>query len=310
MKFYNKDINTIAINALIDCGEITLATIGSLRCKLLPSAIKNGAITPPRQVVEFHCKSKEGINTLSQLIAWSYSITLEESDKVYQSWLNNIRSQTTDGIIYTIDGLGSICISVNNCIIFTAAEEFSEQLNPLNQEFPQESISIPESEQKAEPTKKSNRSESLQKTDESSNEPFWKSTAMVFIILFIAASSAAILMYFKKPVETIREIKIEKIITDTIYVNEPKAANSTSENITDGKYHIIAGVFKSEANARKVADKFSLKGIAPIIEFIKEREEYFISIKSFDSQQEAQKYLNTLGVANEETLESYWIYKF
>lgn len=321
MKFYNEDINRIAINALIDCGEIAFTNIGALRCKLLPSTIKEGSITPPRQVVEFHCAARAEANSLTQLIAWSYSISLEEAETAYNSWLTNIRTETSNGIIYTIDGLGTICTSMNNSTIFTTDREFTLQLNPLTQEFSQEPTAA--QEVSYEPNKEIIMNDEKQPTTES-NESFWKNLSALFIVLFVLALVAALFIYTKKPKEVIREIKIEKVITDTIYIGESTAIaeeagvktetatplSTTTGSISNGKFHIIAGVFKSQANAEKAIKEFTKDGVTPIVEFIKERNEYFVSIGSFNTRQEAQKHLNTLGLANEKNYESHWIYQF
>ncbi|MEG1649099.1 MAG: SPOR domain-containing protein [Rikenellaceae bacterium] len=349
MKFYNNDINIIAINALIDCGELELTNIGALRCRLLPATIKNGAITPPRQIIEFHSTAHVGANSLTQIIAWSYNVPVAEAETAYDTWLANIKAETSSFAIYSIAGLGTIQISENGTSIFIADTEFLAQLNPLSQK-PSDTIQesaihhikemiekekrlegkeeIEENREAEKKSEKENKEKEESKHEEENESQdkcdninidntsivdnnYWRNIAIIFISLFIIASALSFYLYIKKPTEVIREIKIEKIIKDTIFVNSTNLQNEQKQNtITDGRFHIIGGVFKTLANAEKAAKAFTKDGVTPIIEFIKEREEYFVSVASFDTKQDAQKYLNTLGLANEKTYESYWIYKF
>ncbi len=120
-------------------------------------------------------------------------------------------------------------------------------------------------------------------------KPVWK---IIFVVLGVAVVAAIVYFIFiKEPKFNHNDIAE---IADTTTVAKPQSAPvqesvepaTADQNLTTGKYHIIAGAFIVEKNASAYMEELQKKGYNPHI-ILKKNEYSFISLFSYPTFKEA-----------------------
>ncbi|MFI3314518.1 MAG: SPOR domain-containing protein [Rikenellaceae bacterium] len=194
-------------------------------------------------------------------------------------------------------------------------ETISSELPNLDEFMPSKKDETPEietttndkkeNEMKSEPTKVEpviNNSTNSDKPE--GNNQLGKKIALIIVILFML-STIGVLVYKnqQKPIEVIREITVEKVVVDTVYIEKPEVI----ELISNGKYQVICGAFDIKENGEKCLTRFKARGYSPYMQYIENKGLYFVSLGGYTELREAQEALNEVVLKVYEE-DGYWIY--
>ena len=104
---------------------------------------------------------------------------------------------------------------------------------------------------------------------------------------------------FQKLQDELKKVQLEEeMVNETVDPVENPKENIVKRpgNKFAGKFTIQLGTYRSQADSKKFADGFSIRGYDTIIQEIESPEQgivYRVSLGVFDSEEEAQEYVNT-----------------
>jgi len=124
------DINDLIFGVLAQYGSVSLPSVGALRSVRVPASFTaEGMIDPPRRMVEFSNEIGDD-ESLPELMAERYSISLAAATERYDRWLASVSARITDGVRYTIDGVGTLNLFAEGSAIFSMDSNLRMLLNP------------------------------------------------------------------------------------------------------------------------------------------------------------------------------------
>jgi hypothetical protein len=276
---------------------------------------------PPKKVISFntHIKNNDGLlaNHIAQAEKTSYDYAVSAIEYEVLNWKKNLHENRT----FSIKNIGVLSLNAENNILFTP----NEQTNYLAQSFgltsfvspavkresalPKPEITFEKSTSVIVETKTVIEEEQavfnfVPETKERS--PYLKYAA-VFVLGLAIAGSIAYPMYQNQItsetvlVETAVQKKVQRKIQEaTFFIKTPIPAVTLSlksnkeEKEAKMPYHIMAGAFRSEANAQKRYRQLIKKGFDARVLGINKNGLYPVLYGSYSSFAEAEKERNTI----------------
>lgn len=124
------DINDLIFGVLAQYGSVSFPSVGALRSVRVPASFTaGGTIESPRRIVEFSNEIGDD-KSLPELIAERDSISLADATGRYDEWLASVSVRITDGVRYTIEGVGTLNLFAEGSAIFSMDPGLRTLLNP------------------------------------------------------------------------------------------------------------------------------------------------------------------------------------
>jgi hypothetical protein len=275
---------------------------------------------PPKKVVSFntHIKNNDGLlaNHIAQAEKTSYDYAVSAIEYEVLNWKKNLLENRT----FSIKNIGVISLNSEDNILFTPYE----QTNYLAQSFGLTSFVSPAVKRE---TAVAQQQTSLEKpaptaastavvveqdkpvfnfVPETRERSSYLKYAAVFVIGLAVAGSIGYPMYQNQIasetvlVETAVQKKVQRKIQEaTFFIQTPIPAVTLSlkadkEEVTKMPYHIMAGAFRSEANAQKRYKQLIAKGFKARVLAVNKSGLYPVLYGSYSTFAEAEKEKNTI----------------
>jgi hypothetical protein len=227
---------------------------------------------PPKKMISFnsHLKNNDGLlaNHIAQAEKTSYDYAVSAIEYEVLNWKKALQENK----FFTIKNIGVLTLNADNNILFTP----NEQTNFLTQSFGLSSFVSPAVKreiefQKVEVTAERAPIEFIPETRKTS---VYLKYAAVFVLGLAATGSIGYPLYQNQIasetilVETAVQKQVQnKIQEATFFIQSPiqavtlsVKANKEANEAAKLPYHIMAGAFRSEANAQKIYDQLIAKG--------------------------------------------------
>lgn len=272
---------------------------------------------PPKKVISFntHIKNNDGLlaNHIAQAEKTSYDYAVSAIEYEVLNWKKSLQENRT----FSIKNIGVLSLNAENNILFSP----NEQTNYLAQSFGLTSFVSPAVKRETEAVKTETVFEKPTAVTEEFEEekpvfsfvpetrersPYLKYAA-VFVIGFAIAGSIGYPMYQNQIasetvlVETAVQKKVERKIQEaTFFIKTPIPAVTLSlksnkeEKEAKMPYHIMAGAFRSEANAQKRYKQLIAKGYNARVLGINKNGLYPVLYGSYTTFAEAEKERSTI----------------
>ena len=269
---------------------------------------------PPKKVISFntHIKNNDGLlaNHIAQVEKTSYDYAVSAIEYEVLNWKKSLQENRT----FSIKNIGVLSLNTENNILFTP----NEQTNYLAQSFGLTSFVSPAVKREVELTKTETvfeKSTSVVIEEEKpvfnfvpetrERSPYLKYAA-IFVIGLAVTGSIGYPMYQNQIasetvlVETAVQKKVQRKIQEaTFFIKTPIPAvtlSLKSEKAVEAKmpYHIMAGAFRSEANAQKRYNQLIAKGFKARVLAINKNGLYPVLYGSYSSFAEAEKERNKI----------------
>ena len=267
---------------------------------------------PPKKVISFntYIKNNDGLlaNHIAQAEKTSYDYAVSAIEYEILNWKKSLQENRT----FLIKNIGILTLNSENNILFTP----NEQTNYLAQSFGLTSFVSPAVKREAELSKTEivfEKSVSVIEEEKPvfnfipetrERSPFLKYAA-VFVIGLAVAGSIGYPMYQNQIatetilVETAVQKQVQhKIQEATFFIQTPIPAVTLSlkSNKEEAKmpYHIMAGAFRSEANAQKRYNQLIAKGFKARVLGINKNGLYPVLYGSYSTFAEAEKEKNMI----------------
>ncbi|AOW08788.1 HU domain-containing protein [Flavobacterium gilvum] len=266
---------------------------------------------PPKKMISFntHIKNNDGLlaNHIAQVEKTSYDYAVSAIEYEVLNWKKTLQENRT----FLIKNIGVLSLNAENNIIFTP----NEQTNYLAQSFGltpfvspavKREVELPKAEIVVEKTATNIEEETPVFNLESETRersPFLKYAA-VFVIGLAVAGSIGYPMYQNQIaservlVEATVQKKVQKKIQEaTFFIQSPipavtlslKSNKEEKEEVAKLPYHIMAGAFRSEANAQKRYRQLIAKGFDARVLGINKNGLYPVLYGSYATFAEAEK---------------------
>jgi len=269
---------------------------------------------PPKKVISFntHIKNNDGLlaNHIAQVEKTSYDYAVSAIEYEVLNWKKSLQENRT----FSIKNIGVLSLNTENNILFTP----NEQTNYLAQSFGLTSFVSPAVKREVELTRTETvfeKSTSVVIEEEKpvfnfvpetrERSPYLKYAA-IFVIGLAVTGSIGYPMYQNQIasetvlVETAVQKKVQRKIQEaTFFIKTPIPAvtlSLKSEKAVEAKmpYHIMAGAFRSEANAQKRYNQLIAKGFKARVLAINKNGLYPVLYGSYSSFAEAEKERNKI----------------
>ncbi len=126
----SNEINDLIFGVLAQYRSVSLPSVGALRSVRVPASFTaDGTIDPPHRIVEFSNEIGDD-ESLPELIAERYSISSAAATERYDEWLASVSARITDGVRYTIEGVGTLNLFAEGSAIFSMDADLRTLLNP------------------------------------------------------------------------------------------------------------------------------------------------------------------------------------
>jgi hypothetical protein len=227
---------------------------------------------PPKKMISFnsHLKNNDGLlaNHIAQAEKTSYDYAVSAIEYEVLNWKKALQENK----FFNLKNIGVLSLNSDNNILFTP----NEQTNFLTQSFGLSSFVSPAVKreiefQKVEVTAERAPIEFIPETRKTS---VYLKYAAVFVLGLAATGSIGYPLYQNQIasetilVETAVQKQVQnKIQEATFFIQSPVPAvtlsvkaNNEAKEETKLPYHIMAGAFRSEANAQKIYDQLIAKG--------------------------------------------------
>ncbi|MCX4359059.1 MAG: hypothetical protein OSJ22_05425 [Rikenellaceae bacterium] len=124
------DINDLIFGVLAQYGSVSLPSVGALRSVRVPASFTvDGTIDPPLRIVEFSNEIGDD-KSLPELIAERHSVSQATATERYDHWLASVSVRITNGMRYTIEGVGTLNLFAEGSAIFSMDHGLRTLLNP------------------------------------------------------------------------------------------------------------------------------------------------------------------------------------
>lgn len=270
---------------------------------------------PPKKMISFnsHIKNNDGLlaNHIAQAEKTSYDYALSAIEYEVLNWKKALQENRS----FAIKNIGILILNAENNIHFTP----NEQTNYLAQSFGLTSFVSPEVKREIELVKLETVTEIpktvieeekpifnfIPETETKRNTPYLKYAA-VFVVGLAVAGTVGYPIYQNQIanetllVETAVQKKVQNKIQEATFFIQTPIPSVTLSLKSDKKetvklpYHIMAGAFRSEANAQKRYDQLSAKGFYPRILGVNKNGYYPVLYGSYTTFAEAEKEKNRI----------------
>lgn len=269
---------------------------------------------PPKKVISFntHIKNNDGLlaNHIAQAEKTSYDYAVSAIEYEVLNWKKSLQENRT----FSIKNIGVLSLNAENNILFTP----NEQTNYLAQSFGLTSFVSPAVKREVELPKPETVLEKATTVIEEEKPIFnfvpevrerspYLKYAAVFVIGLAIAGSIGYPMYQNQIasetvlVETAVQKKVQRKIQEaTFFIKTPIPAVTLSlksnkeEEVAKMPYHIMAGAFRSEANAQKRYNQLVAKGFKARVLGINKNGLYPVLYGSYATFAEAEKEKDTI----------------
>lgn len=270
---------------------------------------------PPKKMISFnsHIKNNDGLlaNHIAQAEKTSYDYALSAIEYEVLNWKKALQENRS----FAIKNIGILILNAENNIHFTP----NEQTNYLAQSFGLTSFVSPAVKREIELVKLETVTEIpktvieeekpifnfIPETETKRNTPYLKYAA-VFVVGLAVAGAVGYPIYQNQIanktllVETAVQKKVQNKIQEATFFIQTPIPSVTLSLKSDKKetvklpYHIMAGAFRSEANAQKRYDQLAAKGFYPRILGVNKNGYYPVLYGSYTTFAEAEKEKNRI----------------
>jgi hypothetical protein len=247
---------------------VTVPGFGAFLTEIQPAQLVESTNTfyPPKKVISFnsHLKNNDGLlaNHISQSEKIEYEIAVQNISKEVSLWKNALLNQ--QNIVF--NSVGTLHLNTSGTLRFEA----SSQVNFHTSSFGLNSFVSPLVQREIiEKMPESVESEPIVLVPEivTSSRNSYLKYAAIFILALTAAGSIGYKMYDAKIDEETRLVQTEvqkdvqnKIQQATFFIENPLPNVTLTVKEENKAYHIVAGAFSSEANAKKQLKMLDAKG--------------------------------------------------
>jgi hypothetical protein len=247
---------------------VTVPGFGAFLTEIQPAQLVESTNTfyPPKKVISFnsHLKNNDGLlaNHISQSEKIEYEIAVQNISKEVSLWKNALLNQQN----IVLNSVGTLHLNTSGTLRFEA----SSQVNFHTSSFGLNSFVSPLVQREIiEKMPKSVESEPIVLVPEivTSSRTSYLKYAAIFILALTAAGSIGYKMYDAKIDEETRLVQTEvqkdvqnKIQQATFFIENPLPNVTLTVKEENKAYHIVAGAFSSEANAKKQQKMLDAKG--------------------------------------------------
>lgn len=224
---------------------------------------------PPKKMISFnsHLKNNDGLlaNHIAQAEKTSYDYAVSAIEYEVLSWKKALQENRT----FSIKNIGILSLNADNNILFTP----NEQTNYLTQSFGLSTFVSPAIKREVELQKETivTEKEPIEFIPETKKTNVYLKYAAIFVLGLAATGTIGYPLYQKQIasetilVETAVQKQVQnKIQEATFFIQTPIPAVTLSlksnKEVTKLPYHIMAGAFRSEANAQKRHNQLIAKG--------------------------------------------------
>jgi hypothetical protein len=223
---------------------------------------------PPKKMISFnsYLKNNDGLlaNHIAQAEKTSYDYAVSAIEYEVLSWKKALQENRT----FSIKNIGTLSLNADNNILFTP----NEQTNYLTQSFGLSTFVSPAVKREVELQKETVVAEKapIEFIPETRKTNVYLKYAAIFVLGLAATGTIGYPLYQNQIasetilVETAVQKQVQnKIQEATFFIQTPIPAvtlSLKSNKETKMPYHIMAGAFRSEANAQKRYDQLVAKG--------------------------------------------------
>lgn len=224
---------------------------------------------PPKKMISFnsHLKNNDGLlaNHIAQAEKTSYDYAVSAIEYEVLSWKKALQENRT----FSIKNIGILSLNADNNILFTP----NEQTNYLTQSFGLSTFVSPAIKREVELQIETivTEKEPIEFIPETKKTNVYLKYAAIFVLGLAATGTIGYPLYQKQIasetilVETAVQKQVQnKIQEATFFIQTPIPAVTLSlksnKEVTKLPYHIMAGAFRSEANAQKRHNQLIAKG--------------------------------------------------
>jgi hypothetical protein len=255
---------------------------------------------PPKKMISFnsYLKNNDGLlaNHIAQAEKTSYDYAVSAIEFEVLKWKKTLQENRT----FSIKNIGVLSLNTDNNILFTP----SEQTNYLTQSFGLSTFVSPSVKREVELQKETliEENEPIEFIPESRNTSVYLKYAAIFVLGLAATGTIGYPLYQNQIasktllVETAVQKQVQhKIQEATFFIQTPIPAVTLSlksdkeDEIVKMPYHIMAGAFRSEANAQKEYNNLKAKGYNPRCLAINKNGLYPVLYGSYPTFAEAEK---------------------
>lgn len=247
---------------------VTVPGFGAFLTEIQPAQLveSTNSFYPPKKVVSFNgnLKNNDGLlaNHISQTEKIGYEIAVQSISKEVALWKNALLNQQN----IVLNSVGTLHLNTSGTLNFEA----SSQVNFHTSSFGLNTFVSPTVKREViEKMPEAVETEPIvlvQETTTSYRNSYLKYAA-VFIVALSAAGSIGYKMYENKMDEQMQMVQTEvqkdvqnKIQEATFFIENPLPNVTLTVKEVKKPYHIVAGAFSSEANAKKKLGMLKAKG--------------------------------------------------
>jgi hypothetical protein len=253
---------------------------------------------PPKKMISFnsYLKNNDGLlaNHIAQAEKTSYDYAVSAIEYEVLSWKKALQENRT----FSIKNIGTLSLNADNNILFTP----NEQTNYLTQSFGLSTFVSPAVKREVELQKETVVAEKapIEFIPETRKTNVYLKYAAIFVLGLAATGTIGYPLYQNQIasetilVETAVQKQVQnKIQEATFFIQTPIPAVTLSlksnKEVAKLPYHIMAGAFRSEANAQKRYDQLVAKGYKARVLGANKNGLFPVLYGSFSSFAEAEK---------------------
>ena len=264
-------------NGLVRRGQVILPEVGALYTERIAATTdESGRISVPKKVIRFTRVEEEGI-TLPEILSRQSDIPLKDVKSQYNRWLSNLKRNTSSGN-FTIEGVVSLTQQPDGSFSVVPFHELERLLNPIESEHIQLPV-LPQAREGVKPAASQRASSAKKNPAPVQREKAGKKSGKAWIValpVILLLGGAGYYIYTQgwlapsqqslpapEPVRLPVEIPValpDAIPADSVAqdpeIVSPEIPIATGNGVlpaahTGDVYHVIAGVFSTQANAER-----------------------------------------------------------
>jgi hypothetical protein len=281
---------------------VTVPGFGAFLTEIQPAQIDGDANTfyPPKKLISFNANLKNNDGLLANHIAMQEKISYEQAvaaiEKAVDKWYHTLKTDSTESLF--LRNIGFLAYNAEGSIVFTP----DTPVNYLTDAFGLSTVISPavkreELKELAEAFEE--KAPVVFTPERKKNYSYLKYAAMFATMIFVGGSAGKYL-YDKEVAEqtllveqAVQEKVQHKIQQATFFIENPLPAVELKIKETTPvilPYHVVAGAFKSEANADRAVEQLATKGFSNAKRLEKNKFGlYPVLYGSFATQEEAQR---------------------
>jgi len=239
---------------------VTVPGFGSFITEIKPARLSDDGLSfnPPQKSISFnfHLKHNDGLlaNHIAGVIATTFDVAMESIDHEVTQWKYNLQK----GEKISLKNIGRLYLNVEHNLVFESVDNLNYlkeafglsalHSKPITREILLEQADIFNTKDVV-----------VLETNETGVKLGWIKYAAVAVLGLGAAGFFGNIWYHKKIQENqliveqnVQEKVSQKIQEATFFIESPvPSVTLTVEKKAAGNYHVVAGAFKEEANAKK-----------------------------------------------------------